>query len=411
MKKTASRITFLTGLLILFASPLLAAGGLNMGDVKIHGFVSQGYIQSSANDFYLAETDKGTYEFNEMGIQFSSSVADKLRIGVQLLSRDLGSVGNNDVDVDWAYADYRYRNWLGLRVGKIKNPMGLFNQYRDIDATRTCIFLPPIAYREDARDTALAIRGVGLYGTLPGRIEYKANYGILNAPKDGGAAQILENQLGSQFGGTADVTDTEADPIYSAWLKWNTPLSGLGVGASTGNVDLTWNVNIATPAPVGGGAYMNANLPFVNAVTGQSYRAFAQFQRNNLMLAAEYGWSELDVDTTILGFTTTTVNDNIDWFIMATYRFAPWFELGTYYTEGYADEDDKDGSAYALMGQPKELAWLKDWAISTRFDINMNWIFKLEAHLMDGLMNVDYGTETDPSENWQMYAAKLTYIF
>ena len=40
------------------------------GDVMIHGFISQGYLYSDKND-YLADTSDGTFQFNEMGINFS----------------------------------------------------------------------------------------------------------------------------------------------------------------------------------------------------------------------------------------------------------------------------------------------------------------------------------------------------
>ena len=103
--------------------------------------------------------------------------------------------------------------------------------------------------------------------------------------------------------------------------------------------------------------------------------------------------------------------DQETWYIMATYRFCDWFEAGSYYCDVTRDTNDRDGDNLVAMGQPKEMAWLKDWAISARFDINSFWIFKLEAHYMDGLQYVDYGNETDPSANWQLYAAKLTYVF
>ena len=63
------------------------------------------------------------------------------------------------------------------------------------------------------------------------------------------------------------------------------------------------------------------------------------------------------------------------------------------------------------MPQPEEMAWLNDRAISARFDINPFWIFKLEAHFMDGLQYVDYGNDADPSAHWKLYTAKLTYVF
>ena len=167
MKKILSAL----GILLLATTPVFSAAGFGLNQVDIHGFVSQGYLQSSDYNFFQADTEDGTYEFNEFAINFSSSVTDNLRIGMQFLSRDLGTLGNNKIEVDWAFADYAFRNWLGLRVGRVKKPEGIFNQYRDIDATRTCIFLPPGIYQEDLREATIAVNGMGIYGTLPGGLE------------------------------------------------------------------------------------------------------------------------------------------------------------------------------------------------------------------------------------------------
>jgi hypothetical protein len=384
-----------------------------MDDVAIHGFVSQGYLQSSDYNFYSAETEDGSYEFNEFGINFSSTVTDDLRIGMQLLSRDLGEIGNNKVDIDWAFADYAFRNWLGLRVGRVKKPDGLFNQYRDIDATRTCIFLPPGNYREDARDASLAVNGAGIYGTLPGGLEYQATYGVFAVPKDGGVARRLETLMGSE------VTDTKVEPSYNAWLNWRTPVSGLSVGMSATDFDFSLDADIVKTLPLstftGDPSHAATNLetrtPTLIKTDGAEYRLFSQYTFDNLMLAAEYLWGKHNINTTVAGTSVQSRQEPESWYVMATYRFCDWFEMGTYYCKDINDTNDRDGDSYVARGEPKEKAWLKDWALSARFDINSFWLFKLEAHFMDGLKDVDYGNDVDPSARWQLYAAKLTYVF
>ena len=62
-------------------------------EVDIHGFISQGYLKSTGNNF-LAETKRGTWEFTEVGINFGTYVTDELRLGMQLFARDLGEMGN-----------------------------------------------------------------------------------------------------------------------------------------------------------------------------------------------------------------------------------------------------------------------------------------------------------------------------
>ena len=90
-------------------------------DVDIHGFLAQGYLKTDKNNF-LADTEDGTFEFNEMGINFVTGVTDRLRIGIQFFARDIGDLGNDEIVLDWGYGDYLWREWLGFRAGLIKIP-------------------------------------------------------------------------------------------------------------------------------------------------------------------------------------------------------------------------------------------------------------------------------------------------
>ena len=65
--------------------------------VDIHGFISQGFIKSTGNN-YLGETLDGEWEFTETGINFATELTDDLRVGAQLFARDLGPLGNMVID-------------------------------------------------------------------------------------------------------------------------------------------------------------------------------------------------------------------------------------------------------------------------------------------------------------------------
>ena len=130
----------------VFSGRKSVAQVVEFGDVDIHGFVSQGYLQSDENNFIMAQTKEGTFEFNELGINFTTMLLPHLRAGVQLFAKDLGVIGNDQVEIDWAYGDYRWKDWAGIRVGILKIPHGLYSETRDIDALRTCILLPQSVY-------------------------------------------------------------------------------------------------------------------------------------------------------------------------------------------------------------------------------------------------------------------------
>ncbi len=405
------------------------------GDVDIHGFISQGYLYSDDHKYLLADTDDGTFEFNEMGISFATKINADLRIGMQLLSRDLGSIGDDDVEIDWAYADYRYRNWLGIRVGKIKQPGGIYNQSRDVDAARTCVLLPSSIYDEQFREASLTAKGVGFYGMLPGFIDYQVVYGVRTIPLDGGLVHSIEHAAPA-----IRIDDLDVDAGFTGELFWNTPLDGLRVGYAYAKADVDMHINeydfnaaeVAVieaaqglfPGTIPPG-WMNVDIPM--PVEFKWDRFSVEYTYENFVISSEYNSTELDIGW--------RGEESEDYYVMTTYRFTDWFELGFYYSAHYAQKDDKDGKkaqaaydAWIAEGgstpaaplkplgslQFKEMGYLEDYAISMRFDVNIYWIVKIEFHMMDGLNGLDFSESDDPNDPdpyWTLFAVKASYSF
>jgi hypothetical protein len=358
------------------------AFAFDLNQIQVHGFASQGYLRSNHYDYLDAETEKGTVEFNEFGLNVTSNLTDHLRFGVQLLARDLGNDGDDKLTIDWAFGDYRYRNWAGLRFGKIKRAMGLYNQSRDIDASRMGVFLPLSAYDESFRVVQGSIIGIGGYGTLPGGFEYQVQYGALDPE--------VESWARSSLGATS--VDGGNDG-YALHLEWNTPLDGLRTVGSFNR--FSWTQGIVS----GGSLEFKIEIPLVGI----------EYTRGNLTCAAEYLQLKLTTKgqepwTSIYSWTSEY------YYGLLSYQLTDWIEVGTSYAVMYQEKDDKEGNSYALQGQPRALAWRKDLALSARFDINEYWIVKLEGHWFNGLFWVS-GYGSNPSEDGFLGAVKVTFSF
>ncbi len=405
MKKTTIFV-----LLIFFACNSVVSG--DEGDVEIHGFISQGYLKSSDYEYFLADTDDGTFEFNEIGINFGTDLTDNLRLGMQFMAKDLGTIGNDEITIDWAFADYRYRNWLGLRVGKIKKPGGIYNQSRDIDAARTCILLPSGIYEEKYREAVLASKGASIYGTLPGSIDYFGTFGIMNIPSDGGIVQSIEQALPMRL------SSIDTDPAFNGEIYWNTPLEGFRLGYTYGEYMFVCNVSeVYVDAATAAMLEAAQGLPPGSMPPGY-YPPFlpsqAQFDvdvKVNI-LSVQYAYGDFvitsEARTAAFVWSSGMEYDDERYYVMASYRLTDWFEPGFYYSIWYNDKEDKDD----------ETSYIKDFALCTRFDINDSWIVKLEGHMMDGLFSTNYNelesyindpTSLDPG--WYLFAAKLSYSF
>ena len=115
----------------------------------------------------IRDSSQGSGAFTEFGVNVSTSITDRLRVGAQLYDRNLGQLGQYHPSLDWAVADYRFRGWLGFRGGKVKTTLGLYTDSQDLDFLHVFALLPQSIYPTDLRDATIAHLGGDVYGNLP----------------------------------------------------------------------------------------------------------------------------------------------------------------------------------------------------------------------------------------------------
>lgn len=379
------------------------------GDIEIHGFLSQGFIQTSKhNNFPVTNSSKGSFNFNDFGINFSKEISPELHVGMQLAAFDRGGYGKDKVTIDWAYGDYRYKDWLGFRAGKTKIPLGLYNEARDNDALRTSIFLPQQGYHDYERDSLVAILGGGVYGSIPmavaGTLNYQLNVGSVPAVSDGGYAMMLSSMI-SPVDTTMGIDSISSDISIAHSLEWRTPVAGL----RTVFTGLHTSQN---------GTASGSNAKG-NVIADWKYDSLhryifgLEYMFHDLTLAAEY---ELD-DYTMRAYNYSDGSAPFNskqapesWFVMANYRFNDWFELGSFFHHVNADRHHRDGSSYAQYGYTDSyfMKW-NDAALTLRFDPISNTVIKLEGHKINGAYEmIDF---QNARKDWYLFAAKVTFSF
>jgi hypothetical protein len=396
----------------------VSAAAEELSRIDVHGYISQGYMISNRNNF-LTESEKGSFHFNELGINFSTGLTNKLRLGIQFAARDLGDTGNDKVLIDWAYADFCWRDWLGIRIGKIKQTVGFYNRTRDIDMLRTFIFLPQGIYSENYRDAAASAKGISLYGEIPlnlmGNISYQVLIGTTEIDNNGSTAKSAR-----EFG-ISEIEKFDVDNLYSGSIIWESPLKGLRLGATL--VDTKINVygrlseDIIIPVDfppyslivARRGDPLTASIP---KTTISTYSA--EYTWKNLVLAAECQIMDQDMTVNLPNLEPLEIRLNsLSYYGSASYRFADWFEPGVYYMEFYKDRNDKNGTRFT----PPYSAYQKDACACLRFDLNPHWIVKLEGHLLNGVAlcfpqdNLNAAGAVEYDKKWALFAAKMTFCF
>ena len=355
--------------------------------VQFHGFASQGFILTTGNN-YLAESKQGSFEFAEVGLNATAQLGERLRVGMQLFSRDLGPLGDYRAHLDWFYLDYLVHDAFGIRAGRVKLPFGLYNDTADIDAARNSVLLPQSMYPTENRDFLLAQTGVELYGYVPlggaGALDYRVYGGTIYIEAEDSPAT-----------GTF-ITRLTAPYVVGGRLLWETPLQGLRVGGSVQALRLESDIFIDGDEPT----TVGVDIPAVLWVTS------AEYLNEDWLFAAEY--SRWHIEREVTGSMTIpeekVVNERT--YALATYRVLPWFQPGAYYSLLFRDVEDRKGRD----------AQQHDTAVTFRFDINAYWLFKLEAHYLWGTAALRSDLNNNQSRDqlareWALFLAKTTATF
>lgn len=155
--------------------------------LKIHGFASQGYVLSPDAPFAGTQTENGSFDFREFGLNLSFDFNEKTRVAGQILNRQQGDSVKSKTSLDFLLVDrviYQdAKTSFGVRLGRVKNDVGLYNSIRDIPSARPGIDVPKSIYFDSFRDTFISVDGINLYGNHladAGLFEWNLFYGNKN---------------------------------------------------------------------------------------------------------------------------------------------------------------------------------------------------------------------------------------
>jgi hypothetical protein len=360
----------LAGLLLATASHVHAQPNFKVAghELDVHGFFQQGFVYSSGNNFLTMASDDGSAKMTDGGVNVSTKLTDKLRVGTQVYTRAIGQFGGGHLELDWAFADYRLREWLGFRGGKVKTSLGLINDTQDMEFLHTWALLPQSVYPLDLRSVTIAHTGGDVYGTLAskkaGSLAYVVYYGSFPDDKQGGYRYGIED-IGLGVSGAIKRNGGGFD------LRWSAPIEGLQVGYSLMNTKGVLNLSVP-------------RLPVISHTDLDPWRQqafYGDFQKNNWHFSGEFRQQHVATRAfPALGPGINQVSDG--WFLAAAYRIAKPVEVGAYYSR-FITDTARDASAPSNH--------IYEPVITGRFDVNKYVSIKVEGHFVDG-----YGSQTSP---------------
>ena len=336
--------------------------------VQIHGFASQGFAISDGNNYLTMKTSAGSFSFTDFGANISAQLTSKFRVGAQLYDRNVGHLGQWHPELDWAGADYKFTDWLGLRAGKVKTVLGLYNDTQDMEFLHTWAILPQSMYPLDLRASTISHVGADFYGDISlkrlGSLSYTAYSGFQPTDHYGGWVYGFK-----EYG--INLT-TLNGRLEGGDLRWRTPVPGLLAGASYLNQDLH------AKATIGSHSYS------ANSTHDETSQFYVQYVHSKLKLDGEYRRNLLALSQFLL--------DSRSFYGSASYRISKRLELGTYYSRFYLDWR-------ASASGPGSHIFEK--VAAARIDLTNHWDVKIEGHFMHGYAQSDAFRGFYPRDNPQ----------
>ena len=381
-------------------------------DLQIHGFVSQGYFLTKNNALFTPQSeDNGTFQFDEVGLNVVATPVDRLRVGIQIAAQDLGDSFNNKPTIDWAYGNYNFGEVLShvdlnVTAGRLKMGHGLYNDYRDLDMTRSTVFLPMSVYNPRWRDFMLACNGFALNTHI--KAGALGEFGVMG--------WIGNNSLDAKEGALHDTfIDAGIDgqtmgvqSVQGGNIDWTTPLDGLRLKYSLFNAAQFELVGTHV-GPGGPGDFVPGSTQTFSMPNYWDNIFSVEYTWKDLTVAAEYQYNYLrstiagDFDTGfgVVPISSTSVSTTDATYISAAYRVFPKWEVVGGWQWSQAEN--------SLTGKSKWYAW----NAAVRYDVKEHWLIKAEYQWTHGTGLLRAAEQPDGTleETWGYFALKTTFDF
>lgn len=135
---------------------LAVASNASANQWRFNGFINQTAINTSDNYFFGNTDDNLSGDYRELALIGSGPLTESIDFSAQLLSRKAGTASDGTPAIDYGFVSWRFSETFavtqGLRLGRLKAPIGFYNDTRESPFTRNGIFLPQSIYLDRGRN-------------------------------------------------------------------------------------------------------------------------------------------------------------------------------------------------------------------------------------------------------------------
>lgn len=362
-------------------------------EYQLHGFAAQGFVLSEGNNLF-GDSRNGSFDLYELGLNGTVAFSPSLIASAQVLMRDAGATDDSGLRLDYALVDYRFFNMpeghAGLRLGRVKNPMGLYNETRDVVFTRPGILLPQSVYLDGVgiRGLLFSSDGAQLYGSSSfGEHEVSAVFGYAPDREAREEERRVLSGGGPLLPGDLRVGDLYFGRLQDEWGSWHAALSY-----------------------VQGGAQLHQAGFDVAELDAEIWVASLRYVDTRYRLTGEY--SLLRTRGHNGGSSLRNTSDGA--YLQFDYHLTPQWTAYTRLDATFTDRNDRDGRRYeAQTGDDRRRRYAYDSTLGLQWRPDEHWGVWTEFHLIEGGATVSGLDNPDRQRdlNWNALLLMVGYRF
>lgn len=337
--------------LLLCAGVALACQHALAGDVEIHGFANQNVLHSPDLPYKDASPERLSFDETAAALLLTAALADNSKAWTQL------HMTREEVRLDWAFVDYRFNAVALGRIGRIKLPVGLYNEIIDAKFLQVTTEAP-FLYQEAMDMTSESYQGLGVSLDLP--------FGDKRAE-----VELYGGQVPSEGG-----SERRSNSLLGARVTLPMPLEGLRLMGSA----------------------------YINELTDPAVQADgAKFKQTTAILSADYKTDRWDVKAEY-GLSKMGGNKRTAWYVQAAYALNDTWQPYARYDNMVANADLGSDPAYHQ----------KSFVLGLNYTLLTNLSLRAEHHFNRGY-GMAVASEAlaagEGRSSWGFTTASVNFIF
>jgi hypothetical protein len=229
------RLLLLSALVLALSPGGARAIDLADGKLVINGAGGSAFTITDGNDVFNTEViggHVGSFRNAEFNLFFAVKPMDRVTIVTLVFFDEIGQV---ETGLDWSFVEFLATDWLKIRAGEVKLPLGISNEVEPIGTLRPFYALPAAVYGPSsiAADTYF---GVGITGEVGVPAGFRLGYDLYGGNMSFDTSEPFRAQLpGSpafaRGAAIAPVKETVRN-VVGGRLTLGAPIEGLNLRVS-----------------------------------------------------------------------------------------------------------------------------------------------------------------------------------